>query len=447
MKKKELIKYILLFFFFFASLVFIFTLSRGDTFVNYGFSYAISRGEIPYKDFNMIITPFAPFLYSIGLFVCKNILVYYFEQAFLLTCMFYLLEKLIGKKSILFLLFLIVPYPVAMVSTVFPGYNFLLVFMFILFIYCFKNNCSDYLLGIILGLIFCTKQTIGLVLFLPTFYYLFKNRKKFFKICIGYLIPIVCLLLYLLITGCLNEFVNLCFLGLFDFNNGNSQIDIFYFIVFLIGIAYLLFRIYKEPKNVLLYYGLLFSSVIIPIVDYYHVSLFLVIVCYFFVENISIKKEYYKYLKIGIISLTVIWGVVTYIYFRKPVISNFNNFNWVVWEKGYVKNVNELLQFVDKSDKKVIYFMRGSENYYFKIINNQKLDYFDLPNCGNYGYNGINKMKMKINKEHNVYFVIDRELVKNNDANQQYLKQLGEYVINESSFVKEIGLYDVYYKE
>ncbi|MBQ6323263.1 MAG: hypothetical protein IJI22_00335, partial [Bacilli bacterium] len=168
MKKKELIKYILLFFFFFASLVFIFTLSRGDTFVNYGFSYAISRGEIPYKDFNMIITPFAPFLYSIGLFVCKNILVYYFEQAFLLTCMFYLLEKLIGKKSILFLLFLIVPYPVAMVSTVFPGYNFLLVFMFILFIYCFKNNCSDYLLGIILGLIFCTKQTIGLVLFLPT---------------------------------------------------------------------------------------------------------------------------------------------------------------------------------------------------------------------------------------------------------------------------------------
>ena len=197
----------------------------------------------------------------------------------------------------------------------------------------------------------------------------------------------------------------------------------------------------------MLYYGLLFSSVIIPIVDYYHVSLFLVIVCYFFVENISIKKEYYKYLKIGIISLTVIWGVVTYIYFRKPVISNFNNFNWVVWEKGYVKNVNELLQFVDKSDKKVIYFMRGSENYYFKIINNQKLDYFDLPNCGNYGYNGINKMKMKINKEHNVYFVIDRELVKNNDANQQYLKQLGEYVINESSFVKEIGLYDVYYKE
>lgn len=447
MKKKELIKYTLLFVFFFVSLVFIFTLSRGDTFVNYGFSYAISRGEIPYKDFNMVITPFAPFLYSIGLIFCKNILVYYFEQAFLLTFMFYLLERLMGKKSILFLLLLIIPYPIAMVSTIFPGYNFLLIFLFILFIYCFKKQTNDYLLGIILGLVFCTKQTIGIVLFLPTFYYLLKNRKKFFKICIGYLLPIIIMLLYLLASGSFSDFINLCFLGLFDFSNNNSQIDIFYFIIFLIGIVYLLFRIYKDPKNVLLYYGLLFSSVILPIVDYYHVSLFLIIVCYFFVESISIKKIYYKYFLIFIVSLIIIWGTITYMFFEKPIISNFKGFSLVVWEEKYVNNAKDLLKYVKGSDKDIIYFMRGSENYYYKIINNQDINYFDLPNYGNYGYNGVNMMMKRIDDVSGVYFVIDRELVKNTDSNQQYIKELGQYVIENSSFIKKIGLYDVYYKE
>ena len=70
---KKYVHYLLLCIFFFIALVFIFTLSRGDTFVNYGFSYAISRGEIPYKNFNMIITPLAPILYSFGLLFYQNI--------------------------------------------------------------------------------------------------------------------------------------------------------------------------------------------------------------------------------------------------------------------------------------------------------------------------------------------------------------------------------------
>ena len=63
---KKIAENILITSFFFLALVFIFTLSRGDTFVNYGFSYAISKGEIPYKDFNLVIPLFGPFIYSIG---------------------------------------------------------------------------------------------------------------------------------------------------------------------------------------------------------------------------------------------------------------------------------------------------------------------------------------------------------------------------------------------
>ena len=208
-----------------------------------------------------------------------------------------------------------------------------------------------------------------------------------------------------------------------------------------------MFRIYKDPKNMLLYYGLLFSSVVLPIIDYYHVSLFLVVVCYFFVESISIKEKYYKYIKIFIVVLIVIWSCITYLFFKKPVISNFNNFSLVLNRKEYVKNTKELLNYVDDLDGEVIYFMRGSENYYFKIIHNQKLDYFDLPNYGNYGYNGIGRMIKRIKQKHDAYFIVDRELVNNTDSNQQYIKELGQYVIENSSFIKKIGLYDVYYKE
>ena len=55
--------YLLLFVFFFLCLLLFYNLNRGDLYVNYGFSYAISKLEVPYKDFNMVITPFATFYF------------------------------------------------------------------------------------------------------------------------------------------------------------------------------------------------------------------------------------------------------------------------------------------------------------------------------------------------------------------------------------------------
>ena len=278
--KKSILKQLFIFIFFFISIVFVFTLNRGDTFVNYGFSYAISKGEIPYKDFNMVISPLSPFLYSIGLLINKNIIVYYLEQALLLTCFYNVIKKLLKDKTPLFMMLLLMPFPIAMTTTLFPGYNFLILLLLMLFIYFFKNKNNDYILGIILGLIFCTKQTIGIILFLPTFYYLFTDRKKFIKMLIGYLIPCIVLFLYLLLSNSLFEFIDLCFLGLFDFQNNNNYRDYYYLLLAIIGIGYIIYRIIKDKKNILLYYMLMFSSVILPIIDYYHVSIFLVRVFY-----------------------------------------------------------------------------------------------------------------------------------------------------------------------
>ena len=66
---------------------------------NYGFAHNIYSGLIPYKDYNMVITPFYPFLMSLGFHVfSSNLLVMYVENAIIMVIMSYYLEKLIGKN-------------------------------------------------------------------------------------------------------------------------------------------------------------------------------------------------------------------------------------------------------------------------------------------------------------------------------------------------------------
>ena len=56
-KIQSVFKYLFLFCYFFYCLVLAYNLTRGDSYVNFGFSYAITRGEVPYVDFNLVIPP------------------------------------------------------------------------------------------------------------------------------------------------------------------------------------------------------------------------------------------------------------------------------------------------------------------------------------------------------------------------------------------------------
>ena len=443
---KKIFKYTFITLLFFISLVVIFSAFRGDSYVNYGFSYAITKGEIPYNDYNLVISPLAPYLYSIGLFIFNDFIMYYLEQAILLTVMFYYLEKLLPKKHNIYIALMLMSFPLSLVSTIFPGYNFLIILFYIMFIYYFRKK-NYYISGILLGLILCTKQTIGLIIYLPTLYYLFKDRKIFKEITLGYLIPTSILLIYLLLTRSGNNYINLCFLGLFDFGNNNSSIDTFYIYFLIIGIIYLIYLIIKKKDNYILIYSLFFSVVSLPIIDYYHVSQFLVIVLFHFIDLTKIDKKYFKYIYEIIIIITIMYSVKA-IEFCKPIsIANFNHFSWVINDKNSINKTKNLLKYTKSLDKKVIYLMRGSENYFYKIIEDKKIDYYDLTNYGNYGYHGTEKMLKKLEKEHDVYIVIDPKVTFNADYFQQYVKELGQYVIKESDLVKEIDIYQIYYKK
>ena len=72
-----------------------------DEIWNYGFSHNLYSGLIPYKDFNMVITPFYPFIMSLGFHIFgSSMLVFHIEHAIILICLCVLLFLLIGYFNI-----------------------------------------------------------------------------------------------------------------------------------------------------------------------------------------------------------------------------------------------------------------------------------------------------------------------------------------------------------
>ena len=56
----------------FALVFFSLYTNNWDSIWNYGFSYSIAKGQIPYRDFTMIIPPFYNYLMSIGLIIFSH---------------------------------------------------------------------------------------------------------------------------------------------------------------------------------------------------------------------------------------------------------------------------------------------------------------------------------------------------------------------------------------
>jgi hypothetical protein len=446
-KYKLAAKYFSLFVIFFVALLFNFSLFRGDTFANYGFSYALSIGEIPYKDFNMVIPLFSPFLYSLGLVFNKSILFFYLEQSFFLVVLFYLLEKLLDKKVYLFFALLCIAWPISMTTVIFPGYNFICFLLLIILILCEESKQSDYIVGFILGLIFCTKQTIGVAVFIPTLIFIFRDYKRFFKRLIGYLIPICIMLLYLLFTNSIEQFIDLCFLGLFNFGNSNSAFSMFNFILLVFGCLYIIYKIWNDKKNIVNYYFLFYVVVTLPIIDYYHIALFLLGPLFLFIRNIKVPDKFYKVIYPMTFVLFLLDGMMVCLFLNNPVITNFNNFPLYVISKEYRDNIINLNNYLSSSNIDKVYLLRGSENYMFKIMNNEKIDYYDLSNHGNYGYNGEKKMVNDISKMNNKLFIVDSTLCNNNsDLYQQYICDFKTAAITNSRLVYSVGNFEVYYR-
>ena len=370
-KYKTLIIFTLLFIFTFF--VNFYAVSNNDLIWNYGFCYNVAKGLKMYKDFNMVITPLFPTIFGLlmKLFGNNTIIFFLFNTLVPLT-IYYIVYKYYKKvfiETIILITFISI-----------PNYNLLcMLFLFLLFILEDKNK-NDYLIGIILGLVFLTKSPMG-ILTLASLYYI-KDIKKIIKRFIGFMIPNIIYIIYFYINNTLLDYINYAFGSLFDFatKNVRSGVGILIFVVSIILIIYL----YKKKKDIKLIYILLFQIMSYPIFNGIHLLYSAIPLIFYILFNID-NKLYIKYKKYLVIVLIcpIMSTILQNVFINMDYGTNALKYKRV--ESKYLNDSKILKEHINNFNN--TYFIMY-EAYYNKLLLNLDINKYDVMLSGNLGYNG-----------------------------------------------------------
>ncbi len=443
MKKwlKRNLKYFFLFIFFYICIQFVYQSYNMDTYANYAFSYGILKGQIPYNDFNLLIPLFSPFFYSIGLLFSHSSLFFYIEQALLLTLLSAFFFKVLSNKAWFLLIIMILPWPIPFVYSLFPGYNFLVFFLFCLLIY-YEDKAPNYIIGLLLGIGIITKQNIGILFLVINLIY---NLGKLSKILSRYLfalIPPLIFLLYLIFTKSFKSFLNLSILGLFDFTNNNYFSFNYLLVIIFLGV--LLF--FKRKKNISYFYIIGYLSILYPVLDSYHASFFILASLFVLIYNADSKltiKNMGVFSFIIMLFISVSWSLITFNTIKDIHVYSFVNFPFKLLSKADKVNYDKLNKYT--KNKPVIYLLGQDKNAFLTILNEQEISYYTILNKGNHGFRGEEMMLNKIKNEKNKYFVVD-SCSSCYSKVAQYMTSLKEYIEKNTQFIKQIGEFKIYYK-
>ena len=437
--------YLLVFIFIFCCLNFFgFNHNYGDPTNNYGFSYAIARGQIPYLDFNTVSTPLYAFYCAIFLLIYNNYVTFLLAQALLVTVTFYFLYQMFGKKASLFLVLM----AVFTYSNIIGTYNYMCFFMMVVLVYLEKKYPNkDYLIGACIALSCLAKQTIGPFLIIPSIIFYHKDLKKLLRRFIGFLIPCIIFLIYLLVTGAFLPFLDLCFFGLFDFFNNNGvgggQVHIWPFIFTLLSIVFsliLIIRHRKDIQNYYLFFGFLFA---VPLFDFTHYAMYANCLLIMVLPYIQLPEKYLVSLSFAIfiptcILLFIMWPV-DFVF-----TSDANHFNYNLHDKKVYQNLMKYDKYIDQYEDAIVV---GYYSMYYDIINDRDLSYFDVLYYGNFGYNGTEKMINHIKDMHDQYFVVSFEDYKSDYEYSQFAKEVAHWIVSNCEEVDTKYAFVVYYKE
>ena len=430
-------KFLLFFLFFLFIIIFnlLFVINNLDEIWNYGFSYAIRLGEIPYKDFNMVIPPLYSFIMTIPLLISNSYLSFIIFHALIVTLEFYLLYKMFDKKIYFLIIISLMFFPL-----IYPTYNFFFLFLMILIIYFEKSNIKykDYLIGFLVACCILTKHSVGIFFIIPSILFIKKSNISLVKRIIGFIIPNIIFLIYLLLTGTLYDFLDLCLFGMFDFTNNSNGFGLAVFLFLILVIVSVI--IIAKNKNDISNYYLIFSYLLfVPLFDNLH--LFYVIFSFTIlfiniVGNIRLRYEliFYPCLIAIIFTFGKAMNVLEY---QK---NNLKHFEYKNISRKNVMHSNEIVSFI-KDNASIIY---NDDAYFYRIAANQKIDFLDLVNHGNHGYNGSKKIIKLIEKNNDKIFLIKKDCYKRIANKETQLDKEGfEYIIKNGKKIDTLLDYDL----
>lgn len=424
--KKNKLEILELIIIFIVTLLFnlMFTTISADEIWCYGFAHNIVNGLIPYKDFNMIISPLIPLINAMFLSIFwKNLLVFHILNAILYIVIYYIIKRDYPNAHLMVYAILL--------PCSFPQYNIICILLVLVIVHLEKNKQSDYLIGVILGLTFLTKQSIGIFLCIPTLFT--KDIKRITKRVIGFIIPNIFILIYLVHNNILYEFIDYTFLGLNDFAQSNQTVDIYCIVIIFIALIYLIHKYIKSKDMTILYY-IMFLIMVYPICEISHVIKAIIPTLCMFLNQFKVNKMIVKIAFTMFVAgffIISIYGIYTneYAFPNETRIYKYRS----IEPKG-VECIKKVSNYIKKSQD-IIYII-SHEAYLFKLEADMPINKYDLLNNGNLGKSGVKKLINGIKDNCNnkqCTFIINYNLTDNNrkeNRYSQYNQEIIYYVID-----------------
>lgn len=474
---------------------------------NYNTANAFAMGLIPYKQVSMITTPLLPMINSIFLKIVFNGIITYrvimgIIFALIVLFIYLIIRELSSKKLLSYICAFFIG--TLLINKFLLDYNylFLLIVLMIAFLevrdlnknenFNFNHNLC---VGLLTGLAFLTKQTIGLLLIIVVIFEVFIYMKKtgfdlkinkFIKLIgvriFGMMIPITIFLIYLGVNGAFNDFINYAIKGVKEFSNSIPYYRLLNSTDYKIAIISRLFIIVygslfitfilecvknKKMKDELMNIYILaicsipVIAIIYPISDDFHLivaSVYaLIIIAYLFIlvlkkidGFIKIDIFYKKLLLIGILFIIILISFKNLIIERninvkENVLLPFKHYEGIYVPK-YLSN-----RISDVTDKVRSYSNSGRESIiidaeaaiYDIVLNRYKKNY-DMLLIGNIGEHGVEKIINEIKDSHNVYYFVKNPQYA---LNWQLPEDIVDYIRNNLKYHETVSVFDVYYKD
>ncbi len=494
MKKRKLLNIIFYIFIFLTilSILLLKNIGNLDEIWNYNFARNVANGLVPYRDFNIVITPLSALITGLAVKVLVNQLIVMrilaaILCALVISVIYKILNSLDIKKEISLIFTFLIGYLLKEYYCL--DYNWASLLIVLILIYeeikqykqandLLKVNIkNDLLLGILAGLTFTLKQTSGLLiciallgnklLFVRSKEELKTFWKSFFFRLIGALIPITILMLYLAVNNAIKDFISYTIKGVSGFSNYISYKNLLKMnVVGVLAIAVPFIFLYtwfktiikeKDKKEyLLLVYGLAIFIIAFPISDNIHFLIGaipgIILILYelynillILYKKILNNKKICMYIIIFtnafVILITTKYCIKNFMIYveEKANFSTLNHYSYIPINEQLEEQIRQVEHYIENTDNEVI-ILDASAAVYMIPINRYHKDY-DMLNKGNLGYEGETKIIEEINTAENTQYLILKDKY---NPNWQTPLEIINYVKGTKEKVGEIQIFDIY---
>ncbi len=464
---------ICIFFIILLSNVFYVGFGAVDELWNFSNIYKMCNGYTIYKDLNVIITPL---FFYLGEVIFKLIgpnylsfriynLVIYFALLYLIYNIF----KTLKIEKISSIMYTLIIYMFVYI-TIRAGanYNCLAILLYLLGVFIVlkldKNKWFlPYLQGVIAFIILITKQNIGVYYLIAYFImqifiaYNNKNIKKeiifFVKQIITFIILSIIFLIVLILNDNLDNFVNICILGISEFTSNNIAVAIpAITMLSVVGISIVVSIILIKLKNIdnevkinnikMLPFVIMCIPIAFPIFNRYHVYLLSILGVILLIYNLHIlivkeiigKKIIRKIYIIMIIIITIYYAIfliLNNIKYYKNLDTYINPYYGSMISNEQIDNINNICNFIKENEQEGIdvKIISYTSNLYMNVLNKNN-GILDLPFYGNLGKDGEQGIINIISSMDNVKILIQKDdelFFQESEKVRNYIKQNLKY--------------------